>query len=171
MSEAATENPVSAADRAKSLGKAGPEQRRLAQVLDRVDVTQADVARAWGVSQQHVSSVLLGRRALKVAHIRALPERARDAYLADLGRETGSAWVKLPQAPDDAPGAMHRAAELAEEHGELMSAWLRAGADGHVTAGEAAEVEREAWDVVYGALGMVALMRLAQDEGVIGIEL
>jgi hypothetical protein len=114
-----------------------PDAELLEQALEESGTSQAEVARAWGVSNVYVSHILNGRDPLSAARIRSLPTDARRRFyqlaLEELDAEEGVV-VSVP--------VERQALRLASVVGAFVGAAADATADGVVTEAERLELRR-----------------------------
>lgn len=119
--EAVTEQPLST-PRAKHLTSQTPGTL-LRMALCEAEVSQSEVARAWGVHHRVVHDVIRGKKPVTAKRVAALPEAVRDAYYSLRARALGRAWVRLPEVA--AEDVTHEAlAEYVRDTAETAEAAL-----------------------------------------------
>lgn len=134
----------------------------------KTSATQTSTAASMEMPRQDFAAVLAGERRATIGFLYRLPQAMRSAIAEDLAGP-GYALVELPEATKTSDD-LHALATAQRESGEAIAHGLDAMADGHLTRAEGVRVEAECDEAIAALLTIRERARLAQREGVIGLQ-
>lgn len=165
-----SEHPAHLSPAARRLERRRQIAEALGRAMSSSHAVQTVVAAGVGVSETRFRRWLDPHEdaSIPLADVLALPAGVRRALAELLAESLGATLAEVPTAADPT-SALRRHARATREAGELLAAHAEAIEDGHITAAEGAELERQAEDVIREASAIREVGRLAQRERVVPI--